>query len=143
MTDAVSAPDSIPVPIPISILIVDDDPSEIELLSLAFEENHMAVQLQIARDGKGALSVLQGQQPRLAMIDIKMPLMNGFELLQAIRADPRTRGLTVIIMSTSGAESDRRQARELGAVRYWQKPPHFHELVAMVQELKPLLGDRN
>lgn len=121
------------------ILIADDNPADIEMLELAFEEAGLHPHLLIARDGSEALALLERERPVLALIDIKMPKVTGFDVLQEVRATPRLQNLPVIIMSSSDADQDRQRAEELGAMRYWVKPSVFLEMVALVRGLPDLV----
>jgi CheY-like chemotaxis protein len=121
------------------ILIADDNPADIEVLELAFEEVGLHPDFLIAKDGSEALALLERERPVLALLDIKMPKVTGFEVLQAVRATPRLQNLPIIVMSSSIAEQDRQRAEELGAMRYWVKPAVFPDAVALVKTLPDLV----
>lgn len=121
------------------ILIADDNPADIEVFALAFEELGLTPDFLIAKDGSEALALLERERPVLALLDVKMPKATGFEVLQAIRATPRLQNLPVIVMSSSEAEQDRQQALDLGAMRYWVKPAVFPDAVALVKTLPGLV----
>ena len=121
------------------ILIADDNPADIEVLTLAFEDLGLKPDLIIAKDGGEALTLLEREHPVLALVDIKMPKVDGFDVLQAIRATPRLQNVPVIIMSSSVADQDRQRALDLGAMRYWVKPALFAETVALVKTLPDLV----
>ena len=121
------------------ILIADDNPADIEFFQLAFEELGMSPDFLIAKDGGEAIALLERDYPVVALVDIKMPKVDGFEVLQTIRATPRLQNLPVIIMSSSVAEQDRQRAIALGAMRYWVKPSRFADAVALVKTLPALV----
>lgn len=114
------------------IFIADDNPADIDLLQLAYEECHLQASFILAADGLEAIDRLRGIRPSLVMLDIKMPRADGFEVLKALRADERLRHVPVIVMSSSNSHLDRQRALELGATYYWMKPGRFDELVKMV-----------
>ena len=124
----------------LTVLIADDNPSDIDILQLAFEENRLAADFLTANDGLAAIALLPGATPGLFLIDIKMPRADGFAVLSAIRGEARFAGVPVIIMSSSAAGSDRQRAAALGATRYWVKPARFHESIALVATLPALLA---
>jgi chemosensory pili system protein ChpA (sensor histidine kinase/response regulator) len=117
------------------ILVADDNDADVDLLRLAFDETGYDAELLVARDGIDAIAQLSERTPSLAIVDIKMPRSDGFELLQRIRADDRLKAMPVIMMSSSGATGDRQRAAELGASRYWVKPSRFDDLLALVRTL--------
>jgi CheY-like chemotaxis protein len=121
------------------ILIADDNPADIEFFELAFDDLDLHPEFLIAKDGREALALLEGEQPALALLDIKMPKLTGFEVLQAIRATPRMQHLPVIVMSSSMAAQDRQRATQLGAMCYWVKPSIFSDAIALVKTLPGLV----
>src|SRR5579883_913103 len=127
------------------ILIADDYEDDIFLLKQAFKRAQVPARLQVVRDGKEALAYLQGEGefadrnthpfPDLLLLDVNMPQMNGFEVLQWLRGQPRTKRLIVHVLTASSRESDVERAYELGANSYIVKPSRMEELVAMVSGL--------
>ena len=124
----------------LTVLIADDNPSDIDLIQLAFEENRLVADFLTANDGLAAIALLPTAAPGLFLIDIKMPRADGFEVLRAIRGERRFDGVPVVVMSSSAAEHDRQRAFALGATRYWVKPARFHESIALVATLPQLLA---
>ena len=128
-----------------SILLVEDNPDDIELTRLAFEESRLANRLVIARDGQEALDYLFGEggyagrdlsdMPQMILLDLKLPKLDGREVLQRIRANERTRYIPVIIMTTSREESDLFATYELGANSFVQKPVDFASFVEAVRQV--------
>ena len=124
----------------LTVLIADDNPADIDLIQLAFEENRLAAEFLTAQDGLAAIALLPASAPGLFLIDIKMPRADGFEVLRAIRGERRFDAVPVVMMSSSAAEQDRQRALALGATRYWVKPARFHESIALVATLPQLLA---
>jgi CheY-like chemotaxis protein len=122
-----------------TVLIADDNPADIELLVLAFEEQRLQARLLIARDGLQAIECLDRERPHLVLLDIKMPRADGFEVLAALRLRPALADVPVIMMSSSTAEHDRRRSLALGATRYWVKPSLYHEALSLVGSLPALV----
>ena len=120
------------------ILLVEDSQSDVDLFMLAHQMNESAATIRVARDGIEAVEVLLGGEhrprsaqdtlPRLVLLDLNMPRLNGFEVLERLRADERTRQLPVVIFSASDQRSDRLEAERLGANGYVRKPVEFEHL---------------
>ena len=127
------------------ILLVEDNPSDIGLTQRAFEKIHIANQLVVAEDGQEALDYLYGggthagrdltQMPTLVLLDLKLPKVDGLEVLRRIRDDERTRRLPVVILTTSREEQDVAQSYDLGANSYIRKPVDFNQFAQAVQHL--------
>lgn len=128
-----------------TILLVEDNPDDIELTRLAFEESRLANRLVIARDGEEALDYLFGRgahagreladMPQLILLDLKLPRLDGRETLQQIRANPLTRYIPVIVMTTSSEASDLCASYDLGANSFVQKPVDFSAFVEAVRQV--------
>jgi CheY-like chemotaxis protein len=133
----ISAPD---------ILLVEDSPSDVDLFMLAHQMNKSAATISVARDGQEAVDVLLGGEsrsggaqnslPRLVLLDLNMPRLNGFEVLERLRADERTRLLPVVIFSASDQRSDELEAQRLGANGYVRKPARFENLRAALAQFE-------
>ena len=106
------------------IFIVDDSPTDIELTTIALEATGREIVLRFATDGKSALAMLRNglRVPALILLDLKMPGMDGIEVLREIRTDDRLRDLPVVVVTSSALESDREDAFAAGASGYIQKP---------------------
>ena len=109
------------------VLLVEDDPHDVVLILTAFEEVGLADQIVVVNDGVQALDYLQARKafryrspgyPAVVLLDVKLPLVDGFEVLQQIRTDPATRLLPVVVLTSSNQERDRQRAYELGANGY-------------------------
>jgi len=125
------------------ILLVEDNPDD-ELLTLrALAKNHIANPVVVARDGVEALAYLMGTPeapaagplPSLVLLDLKLPKLDGLEVLQRIRATPRTRRVPVVVLTSSKQESDLVEAYDRGANSYVRKPIDFAEFVDAVGRL--------
>jgi len=117
----------------VRILLVDDSESDVYLTETALERVPQATELAIAGDGAEALAILHAPDaalPDLMLLDISMPVMDGFEVLVALRSDERTRRAPVVLMwSSSSSPLDRQKAMSLGADAFVTKPSTFEALV--------------
>lgn len=130
---------------PITILMADDDPDDRELTREAFEESRLANDLRFVEDGVELLDYLNRRgkyadpasspRPGIILLDLNMPRKDGREALQEIKADPRFRGIRIIIMTTSRAEEDILRTYNLSATSYITKPVTFDGLVEVVRAL--------
>ena len=127
------------------LLLVEDNPDDEELTLLAFEQSPIANEVVVARDGVEALDYLFGTglyaerdtsiMPALILLDLQLPRINGMEVLQRMRADPRTKLLPVVIMTTSNEEQDLINSYSLGCNSYIRKPVDYNQFVTAVQQL--------
>jgi two-component system response regulator len=126
-----------------AILLVEDNADD-ELLTLrALSKNHIANPVVVARDGAEALDYLVGTDgrppteplPALVLLDLKLPKLDGREVLQRLRATPRTRLLPVVVLTSSNEDSDLLAAYERGANSYVRKPVDFSEFINAVGRL--------
>jgi two-component system, response regulator len=122
-----------------AILLVEDNPDD-ELLTLrALARNHIANQVAVARDGAEAIAYLQGATaaalPALVLLDLKLPKLSGLEVLERIRAEPRTRRLPVVILTSSKEDRDLVAAYDLGVNSFVRKPVDFAEFIEAVRQL--------
>jgi CheY-like chemotaxis protein len=120
------------------ILLVEDNPSDIKLTQRAFAKGNIANQLIVAEDGQEALDYLlnDGRElPAVVLLDLKLPRIDGLEVLKRIRAHERTRLLPVVVVTTSRQEQDVIESYSLGANSYVRKPVGFAEFSAAVAQL--------
>jgi len=127
------------------ILLVEDNPDDEALTLRALKKNQILNEVVVARDGAEALQFLfcegayanrnPDEMPQLILLDLKLPKMDGFEVLRRVRANPRTRLLPVVILTTSNEERDRIAGYDLGANSYVRKPVEFGEFVHAVKHL--------
>jgi CheY-like chemotaxis protein len=130
------------------ILLVDDDANDVLLLERAFKRTKVSCQLEIVRNGEEAIEYLSGEGcyadretypwPALVVLDLKMPMMDGFDVLKWWREHGNKGNPPIIVMSASDQERDVRQAMELGATAYRVKPSDFDCLIAVAQELRDI-----
>ncbi|HKX43828.1 MAG TPA: response regulator [Burkholderiaceae bacterium] len=127
------------------ILLVEDNPDDVALTLRAFKRSHLMNPIAVARDGIEALDYLfargpygdraSADLPTLAVLDLKLPKLDGLGVLKAIRADERTRYLPVVILTSSKEEQDLISGYALGANSYVRKPVDFVEFVEAVKAL--------
>ena len=121
-----------------SILLVEDNPDDEALACRAFQENHITNPVIVARDGQAAMDLLTvpgSELPAIVLLDLKLPKTGGLEVLKAIREDPRTRLVPVVILTSSRQDSDLITAYALGCNNYIRKPIDFDEFVEVVGTL--------
>ncbi len=116
-----------------TILIADDEPNI--LLSLEFLMQREGFRVLVARDGQQALDAILAHQPDLVLLDVMMPIKNGFEVLQAVREREDLAGLKVLMLTAKGREIDMAKGLALGASAYMTKPFSTRELVDKVRSL--------
>jgi two-component system, response regulator len=128
------------------ILLVEDSDDDVVLTRLAIKKNNILNEVIVVKDGLEAIDYLLGKgtysgrdinrQPELILLDLRMPKMDGIEVLHRIHADPRTTHLPVVVLTSSKEDIDRVKSYQLGANSYVQKPVDFDGLVAAVKQLK-------
>ena len=127
------------------ILLVEDNPDDVELTRIAFAEANIANGLEVVVDGAEALDYLfaRGQYahrdpddlPSIVLLDLNLPKIDGREVLQAIRANEKTRGLPVVVLTTSTEPFDVEASYALGVNSYIQKPVDFEQFVWAVKQV--------
>ena len=126
------------------ILLVEDDPKDVELTLTALEEYKLANEVVVARDGEEALDYLYRRgnfatrstdNPAVLLLDLKLPKVDGLEVLQQIKADAKLRLIPVVVLTSSHEERDMVTSYKLGVNAYVVKPVDFHEFVNAVKEL--------
>ncbi len=128
---------------PLEILLVEDNPADAELTVRALREQGFANRIRLARDGAEALEFLFGSgeesslvsRPRLILLDLRLPKVDGLEVLERLRADPRTRHTPVVVLSSSGEDPDLEAASNLGANAYVLKPVAFEAFMEAVRSI--------
>lgn len=128
-----------------AILLVEDDPNDVLLVKMAFQKSIAGLRIHAVTNGHEAVQYLQGVGayadrnanpfPEFVLLDLKMPLMDGFEVLRWIRAQPIIKRLPVIVFSSSLHEGDATRAYEEGANSFVSKPTDFSKLVQMMKSL--------
>jgi two-component system response regulator len=127
------------------ILLVEDNPDDVDLTLKAFEKNGIANKVDVVEDGAEALDYLfargrystraQEKLPTVVLLDLKLPKVDGLEVLQSIRADQRTKLLPVVVLTSSELEQDVVDSYNLGANSYVRKPVDFKQFTKAVREL--------
>jgi DNA-binding response OmpR family regulator len=126
------------------ILLVEDDPKDVELTLTALEEYNLANEVVVARDGEEALDYLYRRgtfttrstdNPAVLLLDLKLPRVDGLEVLQQIKADAKLKLIPVVVLTSSHEEKDMVTSYKLGVNAYVVKPVDFHEFVNAVKEL--------
>ncbi len=115
------------------ILIVDDEPSIV--ISLEYLMKREGHETAVAVDGQAALEALASWSPDLVILDVMLPRMNGFEVCQRMRADPRWRSIKVIMLTARGREPEVARGLAVGADAYMVKPFSTRELAAQIKQL--------
>ena len=129
-----------------TILVVEDNPDHLELTTMTLEENGIRNRIVVARDGVEALDYLFGEgahagrdtsvQPVLVLLDLKLPKLSGLDVLQRVRADPRTSFVPIVILTSSSEEEDILACYRGGANSFVRKPVDFDEFTKKLQQLK-------
>ncbi len=128
-------------PQPIEILLVDDNDDDVVLLTESFEDSKFLNLLQVVHDGTEALAYLRREDPfrsartpGLILLDINMPKMNGFEVLQVIKADPQLRMIPVVMLTTSTRDEDIARSYDGGACSFVAKPVNLEKLKEVIKQ---------
>lgn len=129
----------------VEILLVEDNPNDVKLALHAFQKHHLANQAHVVRDGAEALEFIfctdryaQRQienRPKVILLDLKLPLVDGIEVLRRLKADPRTQMIPVVIMTSSKEEKDVVDTYKLGVNSYIVKPVDFDQFTEVVRQL--------
>ncbi len=120
------------------ILLVEDDPDH-ELLTIrALKKSNIANDVRVARDGEEAIKLLFGEnaiQPQVILLDLKLPKIDGLEVLRRIRASDATRMLPVVVLTSSDEERDVVRSYQLGVNSYIRKPVNFNDFAEATRQL--------
>ncbi len=125
------------------ILLAEDDPNDVFFMRRALQKANIELPLQVVSDGQQALDYLNGEGPfsdreqhplpALMLLDLKMPFLDGFEVLTWINSHAALKRIPVVVLTSSAEERDRRKAAELGAKAYFVKPPKPETLKEIMQ----------
>lgn len=129
----------------VEILLVEDNPNDVKLALHAFKSNNIANHVHVVRDGAEALEFIfctdryatrtMDDGPKVILLDLKLPLVDGLEVLKMIKADPRTQMIPVVVMTSSKEESDIVESYKLGVNSYIVKPVDFDQFTDAVRQL--------
>jgi CheY-like chemotaxis protein len=128
----------------VEILLVEDNPNDVELTLRALRHVNLANRIFVVRDGAEALDFLfargpyggrnGAQLPKVVLLDLKLPKVNGLEVLERVRSDPRTRTVPVVVLTSSSEEPDIQKSYALGVNSYIVKPVEFESFVKAVSD---------
>ena len=129
----------------VEILIVEDTPEDLELALRALRKANLTNRIQIARDGAEAMEFIfaEGKHsgrkiedgPKVVLLDLKLPKIDGMEVLRRIKSDPRTKTIPVVVLTSSKEQKDVVESYQLGVNSYIVKPVNFERFAAAVQDL--------
>ena len=126
------------------ILMVEDDPKDVELTLTALEDYNLANEVVVTHDGEEALDYLysrgqykmrSGDNPAVLLLDLKLPKVDGLEVLRQIKSDEKLRMIPIVVLTSSKEEKDMVASYKLGVNAYVVKPVDFHEFVNAIKEL--------
>jgi len=130
---------------PVDILIVEDSAEDLELALRALRKANLASRIEVARDGQDALDFLfctgahvdrqVEDKPGVVLLDLKLPKVDGLEVLQRLKSDARTRTIPTVVLTSSNERADIQRSYELGVNSYVVKPVNFDQFAAAVQKL--------
>jgi len=130
---------------PMEILLVEDNPYDEELTIHALRSHHLANNIEVVRDGAEALDYIfhtgafadrtAGDRPKVILLDVKLPKVDGLEVLRRIKSDPRTRSIPVVVLTSSREECDVVDSYSLGVNSYIVKPVDFSRFAEVVRQL--------
>lgn len=121
----------------LDILLVEDNPNDAELTQRALRKTEIGARLLVARDGAEAIEriLTEGLRPRVIFLDLKLPKIDGMEVLRRIRADERTKEIPVVVLTSSQEERDITESYKLGVNSYVVKPVEFDKFYKTVSDL--------
>lgn len=129
----------------VDILLIEDNSEDVELTLRAFRKQHLANRIHVLRDGEEALECLFGtgryaerhmqEQPRLILLDLKLPKIDGLEVLKRCKSDPRTKTIPIVILTSSKEETDLVKSYNLGVNSYVVKPVDFPQFTEAVRHV--------
>lgn len=129
----------------VEILIIEDNPNDAEMALRAFKKNQLTNKVLVLRDGESALNFIfskneyasrvHAEKPRLILLDLKLPKVDGLQVLKAIKSDPEAKIIPVVVLTSSQQESDMIKSYKLGVNSYIIKPVDFNKFVDAVNEV--------
>ncbi len=130
--------------LPVEILLVEDSESDLQLTLRALKKANVTNRIEVARDGEEALDFMlargphagrPGENPRLVLLDLKLPKVDGLDVVRALKHDPRTRSVPIVILTSSKEQRDIVESYDLGVNSYIVKPVDFDGFMKAVMEL--------
>jgi two-component system, response regulator len=128
----------------LEILLVEDNPNDLKLALHSFHKNHLVNRIHVVRDGAEALDFVfstgayadrRGRKPGVILLDLKLPLVDGIEVLRRIKADPATKSIPVVVLTSSREGSDVKECYDLGVNSYIVKPVDFDQFTKYAQTI--------
>ena len=129
----------------VELLLVEDDPNDVEMTLLALRKHKLANKIHVVRDGEEALDFLFSRGtyahrsanglPKVILLDLKLLKVNGLEVLKAVKSDPHTRAVPVVVMTSSREQRDMVEGCRLGVNSYIQKPIDFDQFQTIIKDL--------
>lgn len=129
----------------VQILLIEDNPNDLELALHALQKNNLANHIEVARDGAEALDFIFAtgayasrkveNGPKVILLDLKLPKVDGLEVLRKVKSDPRTRMIPVVVLTSSNEERDIVESYALGVNSYITKPVNFEQFTEVVRQL--------
>ena len=129
----------------VEILMVEDNPQDLELALRAFKKANLTNRIQVARDGAEALDYIfcegehasrkMSDQPKVILLDLKLPKIDGLDVLKRLKGDPRTSRIPVVILTSSKEQNDVVESYHLGVNSYIVKPVNFESFASAVQKI--------
>jgi len=129
----------------VEILLVEDNPRDVDLTLRAMKKRNLANKMHVVRDGQAALDYIFGEneyadrdvnhQPKVVLLDLKLPKIDGLEVLRRLKGDERTKVIPVVVLTSSDQEKDMVESYRLGVNSYIQKPVDFDKFLDCVAEL--------
>ncbi len=129
----------------VEVLLVEDNPNDVELTLRALKKHNLANKVHVARDGAEAIEFLFGTgahagrgtdiTPKVVLLDLKLPKVDGLEVLRRVKSDPKTRTIPVVVLTSSKEDQDVARSYELGVNSYIVKPVDFDKFVKAISEL--------
>ncbi len=133
------------LPDEVEIILVEDDPADAELALHALRNGNLGNKIYVLRDGEEALDFIfcrgpfsgrhRNHTPRLILLDLKLPKIDGLEVLRQLKADPHTRPIPVVVLTSSREEQDLVRSYQLGVNSYIQKPVDFQQFRETIKQL--------
>jgi two-component system cell cycle response regulator DivK len=116
------------------LLVVDDEPQNVELLRMIVEDAELPVRFVTAANGAEAVSQVRALRPDLILMDLKMPVLDGWAATRALKADPSTAGIPIIALTAQAMRGDLAKCREAGCDGYLTKPVDLQRVLALLRE---------